>query len=635
MVIERMLGAIKHRGPDASGSWHDARTNLWLGHRRLSILDLTPNGAQPMESSDGRHVIVFNGEIYNFLEIRQELMCAGCRFRGMSDTEVLLEAAAEWGLEKTLSRIVGMFAIAIFDKREGRLHLVRDRMGEKPLYYGWSGNVFLFGSELKSLRPHPAWKGEIDRNALAAYFRHSYIPAPHSIYQGIRKLLPGSRLDLDLDRLIPGVVSEPVRYWSVRETVRAGQVRPFAGNDAEAVAGLDAVLGQAVRQQMVADVPLGAFLSGGVDSSAIVALMQRHSSRPVKTFTIGFNEAEYNEAHHAAAVAKHLGTDHTELVVSPSDALAVIPRLPEIYDEPFADSSQIPTFLVSALARKHVTVCLSGDGGDELLGGYRRYFDAASVWKTIARIPRPLRGPTASVIGVLDAKTWERGVGWLLPHLLGANWRGRSGDRLHKVAGLLSNSDPVSLYLRFICRDARAAATVLGAVGGPLEVELAAQDDLGDSASLLTRMTYLDMISYLPDCILTKVDRAGMAVSLEGRIPLLDHRVVEYACALPDHFKLRAGQGKWVLRELLYGAVPRALIERPKMGFGVPIEIWLRGPLREWAENLLAEDRLRREGFLDPAPIRKKWAEHVAGTRRWHYYLWDVLMFQAWLESIR
>lgn len=632
-VIAAMLDRIRHRGPDGSGIWNEPETGVWLGHARLAIVDLTPTGAQPMHSASGRYVITFNGEIYNFREIRKELEERGHAFNGTSDTEVLLAAVTEWGIEGCLRRCAGMFAFALYDRQRRILYLARDRMGEKPLYYGWSKGVFLFGSELKGLRTHPAWSGEIDRDALGTYFRHSFIPAPQSIYRGIHKLVPGGWLELDLAKSPAGELSELLRYWSVLDAVRTGQAHPFNGNDAEAVTALHETLGRAITQQMVADVPVGAFLSGGIDSSAVVALMQAHSSRPVKTFTIGFNEAEYNEAPQAAAVAKHLGTDHTELLVTAADALAVIPRLPEIYDEPFADSSQIPTYLVSALARKHVTVSLSGDAGDELFGGYRRYFDAASIWRTVSRIPRPLRGPVVGAIEMAEAKTWERALGRLLPLLLGAGWRGRTGDRLHKLAGLLNRSDPVALYLRLICRDANAATMVLGTAQGSLAVEVAARDYLGDGASLLTRMTYLDMISYLPDCILAKVDRAGMAVSLEGRIPLLDHRVVEFACQLPDRFKVRDNQGKWILRQLLYRHVPRELVERPKMGFGVPIEEWLRGPLRDWAENLLAEDRLRREGFLDPAPIRQKWAEHLNGTRRWHYYLWDVLMFQAWLET--
>lgn len=631
--LRAMVSRLHHRGPDSSGTWQDAPAGLNLGHARLAIVDLTPSGAQPMLSADGRWVIVFNGEIYNFQELRDSLRACGHKFTGTSDTEVLLAGAVEWGVRETLGRCVGMFALAIYDRRERELHLARDRMGEKPLYYGWAKGVFLFASELKALRAHPAWTGDVDRGALQAYFRHSFIPAPASIFKGIHKLLPGSLLTLSLGRLDPVDCGQPVRYWSVIEQVKAGQAAPFAGSDTEAVEELGRLLKRAVGQQMVADVPLGAFLSGGIDSSAIVALMQSQSPRPVKTFTIGFGEADYNEAPHAAAVARHLGTEHTEMYVTPADALAVIPRIPEIYDEPFADSSQIPTYLVSALARKHVTVSLSGDAGDELFGGYRRYSDALTIWRKMVRVPAILRRPAAQVIGLADAPTWEKGLGWLLPLMAGQGWRGRTGDRLHKLARLFKQPDSLALYLRLICRDPEAAAMVLGGEPRQLEIERAAQEILGTSAGLITQMTYLDMVSYLPDCILTKVDRAGMAVSLEGRIPLLDHRVVEFACRLPDRCKIRDGQGKWILRQLLYQHVPRELIERPKMGFGVPIEQWLRGPLRDWAENLLDENRLRQEGFLDPEPIRRKWAEHLSGARRWHYYLWDVLMFQAWLEA--
>jgi len=634
-ILGRMLHALHHRGPDGAGQWTDAPLEVALGHRRLAIIDLTPTGAQPMVSASGRFVISFNGEIYNFPEIRRDLEAAGVRFRGGSDTEVLLEAAARWGVRQAITRCVGMFAVALFDREERKLYLVRDRLGEKPLYYGWMGRTFLFGSELKALRAHPAWRGEVDRDALRAFFRHSFVPAPLTIYRGIAKLPAGGLLELSLADARPGVMPAPQLYWDLAARAAAARQQPFAGNDAEALAELDRVLGRAIREQMVADVPLGAFLSGGIDSSTIVALMQRANAGRVRTFTIGFAESEYNEAEHAKAVAQHLGTEHTELYVRPQDALDVIPRLPSIYDEPFADSSQIPTFLVSALARRHVTVSLSGDAGDELFAGYRRYFDTAALWRKTRWMPRWLGRAAGGGLGAVPPATWEALLGRVMPAVAGAGWKGRTGDRLHKVADLLAFPSAADLYLRFVLRDAAMAGLVRGDSAADLLPIQRAAAAIGDDASLVARMTQLDLASYLPDCILTKVDRAAMAVSLETRVPLLDHRVVEFALGLPDRFKVRQGQGKWLLRQLLYRHVPPALLERPKMGFGVPIESWLRGPLKDWGEALLDERRLRDEGFLDPQPIRQMWREHLTGTRRWHYALWDVLMFQAWLEHSR
>lgn len=629
-VCRAMAQAIAHRGPDAHAVWTDASAGIALGHRRLAIVDLTEAGAQPMASASGRYVIAYNGEIYNHMELRRQIEAVGRTptWRGHSDTETLLAAIETWGMEAALERCIGMFAIALWDRDQRALTLARDRLGEKPLYYGWQGDgdnaVFLFGSELKALRAHPAFRAPIDRDAMALFLRHNYIPAPHSIHQGIRKLPPGSLLKVSLARREPALTT----YWSAIDVVLTGASRDrLSISPAEAVDELEALLKSAVSQQMVADVPLGAFLSGGVDSSAIVALMQAQSSRPVKTFTIGFHEAGYNEAEHAKAVAQHLGTEHTELYVTAQEAMAVIPRLPTLYDEPFADSSQIPTFLVSQLARRHVTVSLSGDAGDELFGGYSRYSTTAGMWRRISQLPVPLRHMAARTITALSPDTWNRITRWLPSPL----FRQRFGDRMHKGAGVLGSRSVDDLYHSLVSHWADPAAIVIGGQE-PATLLTGLRLDL-DGLDPVERMMALDLVTYLPDDILAKVDRAAMAVSLESRVPMLDHRVVEFAWRLPMACKLRDGAGKWALRQVLYRHVPQNLIDRPKMGFGVPIDVWLRGPLRDWAEALLDESRLRREGFFHPAPIRRKWAEHLGGSRNWAYHLWDVLMFQSWLES--
>ncbi|MBT9568338.1 MAG: asparagine synthase (glutamine-hydrolyzing) [Thiobacillus sp.] len=626
-----MTAAIHYRGPDANGHWLDASSGVALGHRRLAILDLTPAGAQPMLSPCGRYVIAFNGEVYNFAAIREALEKTGVVpvWRGHSDTEVMLAAIAAWGLEVALKQFVGMFAFALWDRETRTLSLARDRLGEKPLYYGWQGETFLFGSELKALRAHPAFRAEIDRDALALFLRHNAIPAPYSIYRGIRKLPPGTFLQLHA-RLKD---AQPVAYWSAQSVAEAGQRNLFPGSDAEAVTELERLLGQAVGGQMVADVPLGAFLSGGIDSTTIVALMQAQSARPVKTFTIGFNEAGYNEAEHAHAVARHLGTEHTELYVAPRDAMDVIPHLSSTYDEPFADSSQVPTCLVSHLARQHVTVSLSGDGGDELFGGYNRYFWARNIWRKLGWAPRPLRAALAGVLTTLPPSTWNTAFQklerWLPARLRYAN----PGDKLHKAAEILAVRSPEEIYLGLVSHWKHPAQLVPGSVE-PLTL-LTDPGQRADLPDFEHRMMLLDTVTYLPDDILTKVDRAAMAVSLETRVPLLDHRVVEFAWTLPLDMKIRHGQGKWLLRQVLYRHVPQAMMERPKMGFGVPIDHWLRGPLKAWAAALIEPGRLAREGFFDPVPIQKKWLEHQAGSRNWSYYLWDVLMFQAWHEAAK
>ncbi|GFM66531.1 asparagine synthetase B [Pseudomonas cichorii] len=626
----RMADAIIHRGPDDHGVWVKPDAGIGLAHRRLSIVDLSPAGHQPMPSTSGRYVIAFNGEIYNHLELRNLLEQSGRApaWRGHSDTETLLAAFDTWGVEKALKQCIGMFAIALWDIEQKTLILARDRLGEKPLYYGWQGQgeqaVFLFGSELKALRAHPSFRASVDRNALTLYFRHNYIPAPHSIYEGIQKLQPGSILRVSLERPEP----EIQEYWSVRQTILDGSESRLAYRAPhEAVNELDALLKSAVAQQMIADVPLGAFLSGGIDSSTIVALMQSQSSKPVKTFTIGFHEKGYNEAEHAKAVAKHLGTDHTELYVTPEEAMAVIPSLSAMYDEPFSDSSQIPTFLVSQLARQHVTVSLSGDAGDELFSGYTRYTAASGAWRKLSRLPLSLRKAAASSITALSPDTWSSLASWLPS----ARFQHRFGDKLHKGAGVLGSTSIDQLYHGLVSHWSSPEELVIGG-HEPQTLLTGNMPDLKGLDSV-ERMMALDLLTYLPDDILTKVDRASMAVTLESRVPMLDHRVVEFAWKLPQSLKQRDGVGKWALRQVLYRYVPQSLIDRPKMGFGVPIDAWLRGPLREWAEELLDESRLRQEGYLRPEPIRQKWAEHLSGSRNWAYHLWDILMFQAWLEN--
>lgn len=633
-----MAQRIAHRGPDDSGVWTDTDLGLAIAHQRLSILDLSTAGHQPMLSASGRYVIAFNGEIYNHLELRRELEAVryegrgSGRWRGHSDTETLLAGFEAWGFEATLKKSVGMFAIALWDREERTLFLTRDRIGEKPLYYGLQSGVFLFGSELKALKAHPAFKGEIDRDAVALLLRHNYIPAPYSIYKGINKLPPGTFFQWTVGSAgwAGGDLPEPVPYWSLDSVVQSGLDSPFVGDDREAISVLESRLKESIGLQMMADVPLGVFLSGGIDSSAIVALMQAQSSRPVKTFTIGFHEEGYNEAEHAKMVAQHLGTEHTELYVTPEQAQAVIPLLSTLYDEPFSDSSQIPTFLVSQLAKQQVTVSLSGDAGDELLGGYGRYFLARSIWGKVSRFPYSWRKGFAGGIHMLSPDMWSA-IGKPIANFLPGRLRSRPiGDRAYKLAEILGARRPEEIYRGLMSHWKHPENVVIGAT--MLPTMLTDTSAWSTAANFEHSMMYVDALSYLPDDILVKVDRAAMGVSLETRVPFLDHRVVEFAWRLPLSMKIRHGQGKWILRQMLYKYVPKELIERPKMGFGVPIHEWLRGPLRDWAEALLDEGRLQREGYFNPRPIRVKWAEHLAGRRNWSYYIWDVLMFQAWLE---
>jgi asparagine synthase (glutamine-hydrolysing) len=611
-----MAATLSHRGPDAHGVWADAEAGVTLGHTRLSIVDLSPAGAQPMVSSCGACVITYNGEIYNAGDLRPELEARGRRFTGHSDTEVLVEAIAEWGLRPAVERLIGMFAFAVWDRRTRTLSLVRDRLGIKPVYFGRQNGRVIFASELKAFEVLPNWRPELDRDALAAYFRLAYVPSPHSIYRGIGKLAPGYIATVDAS----GTVDSSA-YWSVEKAAERGKQTPFNVSDREAVDTLEILLGDAVGRRLVADVPLGAFLSGGIDSSTVAAMMRVRSNAPVRTYSIGFREEGFDEAPQARAVAAHLGTEHTELYVSPAEARDVIHNLPTIYDEPFADSSQIPTYLLSKLTREHVTVALSGDGGDEVFAGYTRHRFA----RLAGGMPAPMSRALACGLGVAGPALWDRLFG-----LVPAHRRPKlAADKMHKAARLFGASEEAG-YLSLVSAWDEPQALVNGGSEprGPIS-DAALSRALPDP---LDRMQYLDTVTYLPDDILTKVDRASMAVALEVRVPILDHRIVEFSWRLPARFKLRRGKGKWLLRQVLYRHVPKALVERPKSGFAIPLGQWLRGPLRAWAEELLSERRLAEGGLLNPAPIRARWIEHLEGTRNWHASLWTVLMFQAWRE---
>jgi asparagine synthase (glutamine-hydrolysing) len=612
--VRRMCDALKHRGPDDAGEWVDAESGVALGFRRLAILDLSPAGHQPMESRSGRYVATMNGEIYNFEELHREL---DGPWRGHSDTEVMLAAFDAWGIEAALQRFIGMFAIAVWDRERRQLLLIRDRMGVKPLYYGFAGKTFLYASELKAMRRHPDFHGTIDRGAVELYLRYMVVPAPRSIYEGISKLMPGTMLAFD-----PATrAMETTTYWSAREAAMRGARNRFRGSEEEAAHELERLLRDAVRLRMISDVPFGVFLSGGVDSSLVAALMQEQSETPVRTFAMGFSEAAYDEARFASAVARHLRTNHTEMIVSTEDAVSVIPQLPSMYDEPFADSSQIPTHLVARLARKHVTVALSGDGGDELFGGYTRYFIGQRLFHRLATLPRSIRPALGRLLTSMPPRAWDR--------LLAPFFRQpRPGERVHKLARVFAANDPDAMYFELV---SHWSNVVIGSTEpeSPL-TDRASWPPLEDP---IERMMYFDQLSYLPDDILTKVDRASMATSLEVREPLLDHRLVEFAWTLPLPMKVRGGRGKHVLRRVLDRYVPRPLIDRPKMGFGIPLAEWLRGRLRDWAESLLDASTMRQQGLLHPAPIREKWEEHVAGKGEWKYHLWAVLMLQAWLAE--
>lgn len=634
-VCLRMADTLKHRGPDDSGVWVDARYGIALGHRRLSILDLSPEGRQPMISTCGRYVIAFNGEVYNYRSIGKELENQGSApaFRGSSDTEVMLAAISAWGLTTAVNKFIGMFAFALWDQQDKTLFLVRDRIGIKPLYYGWAGKNFVFASELKALRVHPEFSGEIDPAAVELYFRHMYIPAPYSIYKEVFKLEPGHILTIDTENLSgirhSQLSTEP--YWLAGKVYLAGTSNPWPGNDDEAEVELERLLTDSIALRMISDVPIGAFLSGGVDSSTVVALMQSLSNRPVRTFSIGFHEWGYDEALYARQVAAHLGTDHTELYVTEKQAIEIIPSLPEIYDEPFADSSQIPTILVSRLARQNVTVSLSGDGGDELFLGYPRYSMIGRTWNQLRNAPLPLRSMFRSLIQSIPENIIES-LRWPLSPMFRVLGRKPTdvGQWLHRVAGYVDQNSLNGLYsqitdsmqpgCQFVkCPSSNKKSEQYSNIEGKLhDYQL---------------MSLIDLTNYLPDDILVKVDRASMSVGLEARVPILDHRVVEFAARIPVNMKIRDGLSKCLLRRVLYKYVPQHLIERPKQGFAVPLERWFAGPLRNWVEDTLSDKAPISNNYLDADVVKKIRQEHFSGKPNWASTIWSILMFQSWLDT--
>lgn len=622
-TVTRMAERLRARGPDDEGVWVDAGAGFALGHRRLSVIDVSPSGHQPMESANSKFVISYNGELYNADELRQDLAQSGCRFRGHSDTEILLEACAAWGIDTALKRASGMFALALWNTDERVLYLARDRVGIKPLYWGWQGGTLFFGSQMKAFAPHPHWRPVVDRDSVASFARFGYVPSPHAIFKGMSKLEPGQLLRINSDRAV-----DYSRYWSIEEIAADAQRTQIDISDDEARDTLEQVLSDSVKRHMISDVPTGAFLSGGIDSSTVAALMQRESVEPIKTFSIGFADDAFDEAVHAKAIAKHIGSDHTEMYVSPEDAIAAIPDIPNMYDEPFADSSQIPTYLVSRLARKSVTVALSGDGGDELFGGYNRYMWGERLHRGLMWIPAPMRRGLSGVVGGIPPSIWDR----LFGTVPAAHRPVQAGGKMQKLAGLLALRGRSDLYRHLVSQWREPEKLVLSGTERPSPM-----DDDALSARIpdfLTWMQLMDMRGYLPDDILTKVDRASMAVSLEARVPLLDPAVVEFAWSLPRNLKIRNGDSKWLLRQVLHGLVPRTLVDRPKMGFGIPVGDWMKTELRDWAENLLDAERIDEDGVFEAAPIRRMWDDHLAGNQDWQYPLWVILMFQAWRISM-
>lgn len=650
-LLKSMADAIAHRGPDDAGHWHDASLGVGLGHRRLSIIDVSPAGHQPMMSSSGRYVLVFNGEVYNHLSLRAQLEKGGLAqpdgvsvaWRGHSDTETLLACFEAWGIRSTLNQALGMFAMGIWDRQEKQLHLVRDRMGEKPLYFGWTDNHFVFASELKAIRAASDQGFDIDRDALAAFFRFGYVPAPRSIYRHVYKLEPGCMATVDLrapanrPEQVPGAGQDMLtgfsltRWWALKDAVQSGYGMPYK-DATTANRALELGLREVIREQLIADVPLGAFLSGGIDSSLIVALMQSESPSPVRTFTIGFEESTHDEAQFASQVARHLGTQHETLRVSAASALEAIPRLPSLYDEPFADASQIPTFLVCEQARRFLKVALSGDGGDELFGGYNRYLWSRRLWQRFGAVPWPVRQVLAGGADRVGTQMLGR-MATLLARGKRHNQVALVADKVHKLTHVMKHARSLKdFYPLLVAMSPQADQLVLSGHAPSALMDM--PDAWADFRSEEDGMMYLDAMTYLPDDILVKVDRAAMGVGLETRAPFLDRRVVDLSWRMPTALKIHGGVGKEPLRQLLDQWVPRELVERPKQGFSIPLADWLRGPLKKWAEGLLDEDRLRREGFLNPGPIRRMWQEHIEGRRNWQQPLWCALMFQSWLDEV-
>jgi asparagine synthase (glutamine-hydrolysing) len=636
-VARAMAEAIRHRGPDAEQHWADEEAGIAFGFRRLAIIDLTPTGSQPMRSADGRYVVMTNGEIYNYPELRARLEQEGVEtWRGTSDTEVLVAAIAHWGIEAALEAANGMFALAVWDRNARMLTLARDRMGEKPLYYGWSKatdgkSLFLFGSELKALAAHPGWDQPINRGAVDLLLRNDYIPGPHTIFEGIRKLPPGHRLTLIAADAGPGNLPAPEPYWPAAERALDRAASPFTGSEDEAVEALEAILREAIAMRLVADVPVGAFLSGGIDSATVVGIAQAVSGQPVNSFTIGFEDPRFDEAPHAAAIAKHLGTNHTELYTSEADALACLRDLPAVYDEPFADVSQIPTLLLSRLTRQHVTVGLTGDGGDELFAGYARYERLIGEWQRASTMPRALKTSAGAIAQVLPTAAIDGALGWTTAAVGSRKRRARPGSKLQRRLERAASGDPLTLYRGMVQRWHGVPDLVPGAP--TLETVFERNRPLGRLADVASQAMVVDALGYLPDDLLVKVDRASMSTGLEARAPLLDHRIVEFAWSLPTDFKLRGERTKIALRRVLSRYVPDQLTDRPKTGFDPPLQSWLRGELRDWADALLDPARLTREGWIAAEPVQQRWREHVSGGRNWRQELWNVLTFQAWLEQ--
>jgi asparagine synthase (glutamine-hydrolysing) len=618
-----MTDAIRHRGPDGEGQWLDLEAGVALGHRRLSILDLSQEGAQPMASPSGRYVVTFNGEFYNWRELRAEEDRYGVSWRGHSDTEVFLALCDRLGVAAAVERSAGMFALAVWDRHERTLTLARDRVGEKPLYYGWCNGVLLFGSELKALKQHPAWRGTIDRGALTLFFRHSYVPGPYSIFENVRKLPAGTSASFR-----PGGDHwpTPVPYWSARAVAEQGRDTVLRGSPDDVADAVEQVLLRVIREEMVADVPLGAFLSGGIDSSLVVALMQAQATRPVKTFTVGFREAEFNEADHASAIAAHLGTNHTEHYLSAHDALAVVPALATMFDEPFADSSQLPTFLVAQMARQHVTVSLSGDGGDEAFGGYNRYLFASRSWPRLHRVPAAMRVLLSGLLDLLPAERWTG-----LIDRVGLGRVGLTGDRVLMIADILRLPLTQSSYYRYLVSQWKEPLTLVR--GGSEPTTLFAEALLDQASDFVGAMMVTDQLTYLPDDILCKVDRTTMAVSLESRAPFLHHDVLAVAARIPADQRIKDGAGKAVLRRLLARRMPPALFERPKRGFAIPLAAWLRGPLRGEMDHLTSLEGTPLGEYLEPAVVRRAVEEHLSGRRNRQYALWPVMILEHWLAQ--